>query len=359
MCTMVPMRSVPHRVICLLGLDDGRFPRTASVDGDDVLARDPWVGERDPRSEDRQLLLDAILAAQDHLVVLYTGADPRTNARRPPAVPVGEILDAADALAVTADGARRGSRSSSTTRCSRSTRATSSAGRSNRCAAVQPRPAGAGRRRPRDPGPRAARPVPASAAHPAGRAGRPGPRRPDRLPGAPGQGVPSAAARGHAGPRRRRAGRRPRRRPRSARPVGRGRPAAGRGWPVPTRRRACRPSGGGRPSRPASSAGASSRASWPRSTRWSSPARTSAWVRRRVIDVAVEVAGRRVVGTVGGVYGDTVVRVEYSRLGPKHRLRAWAQLLALTTAQPDASWTAVTIGRDRRSGVGAFRARAY
>jgi exodeoxyribonuclease V gamma subunit len=63
------------------------------------------------------------------------------------------------------------------------------------------------------------------------------------------------------------------------------------------------------------------------------------------------VAGRRVVGTVGGVYGDTVVRVEYSRLGPKHRLRAWAQLLALTTARPDASWTAVTIGRDRRSGV--------
>ena len=103
MCSMVPMRSVPHRVVCLLGLDDGRFPRTASLDGDDVLTRDPRVGERDPRSEDRQLLLDAILAAKDHLVVLYTGADPRTNAPRPPAVPVGEILDAADALVRTSD----------------------------------------------------------------------------------------------------------------------------------------------------------------------------------------------------------------------------------------------------------------
>ena len=103
MCSMVPMRSVPHRVVCLLGLDDGRFPRTASLDGDDVLARDPRVGERDPRSEDRQLLLDAILAAKDHLVVLYTGADPRTNAPRPPAVPAGEILDAADALVRTSD----------------------------------------------------------------------------------------------------------------------------------------------------------------------------------------------------------------------------------------------------------------
>ena len=51
-----------------------------------------------PRSEDRQLLLDAVLAAEEHLVVLYTGADERTNARRPPAVPVGELLDALDRL---------------------------------------------------------------------------------------------------------------------------------------------------------------------------------------------------------------------------------------------------------------------
>ena len=46
-CTMVPMRSVPHRVVCLLGLDDGVFPRQGAVDGDDVLARDPMTGERD------------------------------------------------------------------------------------------------------------------------------------------------------------------------------------------------------------------------------------------------------------------------------------------------------------------------
>jgi exodeoxyribonuclease V gamma subunit len=103
-CSMVPMRSVPHRVVCLLGLDDGVFPRTTGVDGDDVLGRDPLVGERDRRSEDRQLLLDAMLAAKEHLVIVHTGADERTNTRRPPAVPVGEILDVVDATARTADG---------------------------------------------------------------------------------------------------------------------------------------------------------------------------------------------------------------------------------------------------------------
>jgi exodeoxyribonuclease V gamma subunit len=95
-CTMVPMRSVPHRVVCLVGLDDGVFPRTTVVDGDDVLARRPLTGERDARSEDRQLLLDALLAATDHVVITYTGANEHSGAARPPAVPLGEILDAAD-----------------------------------------------------------------------------------------------------------------------------------------------------------------------------------------------------------------------------------------------------------------------
>ncbi len=100
-CTMVPMRSVPHRVICLMGLEDGSFPRVQATDGDDVLARDPVTGERDLRSEDRQLLLDAVMAATDRLVITYTGANPLTGLEHPPSVPLGELLDALD---VTADG---------------------------------------------------------------------------------------------------------------------------------------------------------------------------------------------------------------------------------------------------------------
>lgn len=95
-CTLVPMRSIPHRVVCLLGLDDGSFPRHVEKDGDDLTARVPRVGDRDLRSEDRQLLLDALLAAREHLVVTYTGRDERSNVHRPPAVPVNELLDVVD-----------------------------------------------------------------------------------------------------------------------------------------------------------------------------------------------------------------------------------------------------------------------
>jgi exodeoxyribonuclease V gamma subunit len=95
-CTLVPMRSVPHRVVCLLGLDDGAFPRKTERDGDDLVLTDPHVGDRDGRNEDVQLLLDAVLAATERLVVTYAGRDDRTNAERPPAVPVGELLDVID-----------------------------------------------------------------------------------------------------------------------------------------------------------------------------------------------------------------------------------------------------------------------
>ncbi len=106
-CTLVPMRSVPHRMICLMGLDDGAFPRHGAPDGDDILALDPRVGDRNVRGEDRQLLLDALMAATDRLVIAYSGRDERTNAPLPPAVPVGELLDVVDATVRVEEGRAR------------------------------------------------------------------------------------------------------------------------------------------------------------------------------------------------------------------------------------------------------------
>jgi exodeoxyribonuclease V gamma subunit len=91
--TLVPMRFVPHRVVAVIGLDDDRFPRVGHLTGDDILGVDPCVGERDPRTEDRQLLLDALMSAIDHLVLCYTGADPVTGKTFPPVAPLADIID--------------------------------------------------------------------------------------------------------------------------------------------------------------------------------------------------------------------------------------------------------------------------
>ncbi len=88
-----PMRPIPAPVICLLGMDDGAFPRDRGADGDDVLLIEPRVGERDSHSEDRQVFLDAIMAAQRHLVICYDGQDEHDNSRREPCVPLAELID--------------------------------------------------------------------------------------------------------------------------------------------------------------------------------------------------------------------------------------------------------------------------
>ena len=67
------------------------------------------------------------------------------------------------------------------------------------------------------------------------------------------------------------------------------------------------------------------------------------------LDVAVDLpGGGRLAGTVPGVHGDRLVRVVYSNLGAKHRLRAWVHLLALAAAREGHDWSAATVGRSRR-----------
>ncbi len=92
-CELAPLRAVPHKVVCLLGLDDGVFPRNPTAMGFDLVADDPQPADREARAEDRQLLLDAILAARGHLVATYTSREPRTNEAQPPSAPLGELIE--------------------------------------------------------------------------------------------------------------------------------------------------------------------------------------------------------------------------------------------------------------------------
>jgi exodeoxyribonuclease V gamma subunit len=95
--SMLPVQGVPARVVCILGLDDGAL-RAGTFDGDDILGVNQCVGERHPRFESRQLLLDAVLVARDRLIVTCTGADLTTNKEVPFVVPLVELLDVVGAI---------------------------------------------------------------------------------------------------------------------------------------------------------------------------------------------------------------------------------------------------------------------
>ena len=94
---MVPVRNLAARVICILGLDESSL-RSSGSDGDDLLGARPCVGERDPRVEGRHLLLDALMAAGDHLVITCDGSDITTNRKLP--LPV-QLIEFKDTVAAT------------------------------------------------------------------------------------------------------------------------------------------------------------------------------------------------------------------------------------------------------------------
>lgn len=92
-CAMVPMRSIPFPVVCLLGLDIGSFPRTRRAPGFDLMADDHRRGDRSRRADDRWLFLEAILSARRCLHLSWVGRGIRDNAEIPPSVVVSELLD--------------------------------------------------------------------------------------------------------------------------------------------------------------------------------------------------------------------------------------------------------------------------
>ncbi|HOD29667.1 MAG TPA: exodeoxyribonuclease V subunit gamma [Syntrophales bacterium] len=91
--TLLPMRSIPFRVIALLGMNDDAYPRPSVPLGFDRMAASPRPGDRSRRQDDRYLFLEALLSARQRLHISYCGQSPKDNRPRPPSVLVSELLD--------------------------------------------------------------------------------------------------------------------------------------------------------------------------------------------------------------------------------------------------------------------------
>lgn len=91
--TMVPMRSLPFRVIAVLGLNDGEFPRRQPAAGFDLISQHPRAGDRSRQQDDRYLFLETLLSARDVLYLSYVGRDIRDDSERPPSTLVAQLLD--------------------------------------------------------------------------------------------------------------------------------------------------------------------------------------------------------------------------------------------------------------------------
>ena len=89
------LRHAPHRVVAFLGLNDGTWPRPELAPDFDLVAQDPRPGDAAPRALDKQLFVDAVLAARDRLILSAVGRSQKDNAPRAASVCLDAFLDAA------------------------------------------------------------------------------------------------------------------------------------------------------------------------------------------------------------------------------------------------------------------------
>jgi len=94
-CTLMPMRAIPFRVVCLLGMNDGDFPRSERPADFDLMARPGAArpGDRARRDDDRSMMLEALLSARSHLHVSWVGRSVHDDSELPPSVLVAQLRD--------------------------------------------------------------------------------------------------------------------------------------------------------------------------------------------------------------------------------------------------------------------------
>ncbi len=92
-CAMLPMRSIPAKTICLLGLQHDAFPQESHEPGFSLIAGDPRPGDRSKRNDDKYLFLEALISARSIFYLSYIGRDIQDNSAKPPSVIVNELLE--------------------------------------------------------------------------------------------------------------------------------------------------------------------------------------------------------------------------------------------------------------------------
>ncbi|HTN27892.1 MAG TPA: exodeoxyribonuclease V subunit gamma, partial [Burkholderiales bacterium] len=91
--SMSSLRSLPYRVVCAIGMNDGAYPTAGRPLEFDLVALSHQRGDRQRRLDERNIFLDLVLSARERLYLSYTGRSVRDNSRKPPSVLVSEVLD--------------------------------------------------------------------------------------------------------------------------------------------------------------------------------------------------------------------------------------------------------------------------
>lgn len=98
--TLLPMRAIPFKVVCLLGMNEADFPRQQQINSFDLMQYAPQKGDRAKRDDDRYLFLEALLSAQQVFYISYIGQSQKDGKAMLPSILVSQLLDVMEEYAV-------------------------------------------------------------------------------------------------------------------------------------------------------------------------------------------------------------------------------------------------------------------
>ncbi len=92
-CSLIPMRSIPFKVVAMLGLNFDKFPRKDATVSFNLMEKQKRKGDRNVKENDKHLFLETLLSAQEYLYISYVGQNSKDNSTLPPSALVDELLD--------------------------------------------------------------------------------------------------------------------------------------------------------------------------------------------------------------------------------------------------------------------------
>ena len=91
--TLMPMRAIPFKYVCVLGMNESDYPRSVPRVDFDLMTDRYRPGDRSRRDDDRYLFLEAMLSARDCFYVSWVGYSAKDNSERTPSVLVAQLRD--------------------------------------------------------------------------------------------------------------------------------------------------------------------------------------------------------------------------------------------------------------------------
>ncbi|MEO7766024.1 MAG: exodeoxyribonuclease V subunit gamma, partial [Ferruginibacter sp.] len=92
-CSLIPMRSIPFKIVALLGMDFDKFPRRETPLSFNIMEQKRRKGDRNVKENDKHLFLETILSAKEYLYISYIGRSAKDNSIHPPSALVDELVD--------------------------------------------------------------------------------------------------------------------------------------------------------------------------------------------------------------------------------------------------------------------------